>query len=189
MAFQLPPVVIIGQPTERHSDTEKMIPELLKLGDGIFQWTQSDENISRKKIAVLISSDLSHFHSTDPTSPYPFSEYAKVFDEYISEWAAIDISSSTAPESYEKLLTLAGALVNRIGTCGYTGLVTLYGILKKACENGSAFRAKLFYYSAPTYFGMMVNNFIPFNEVTGRVQWVQWVQWGVNYAGRYGWKL
>lgn len=160
VAFQLPPVVLIGQPKKRYLDTEKMIPELLKLGESIFQWTESDVNISRKKIAVLISSDLSHFHSADPTSPYHYSEYAKVFDEYISEWAAIDISSSAEPKSYEKLVTLAGALVNRIGTCGYTGLVTLHGILRKACENGAAFRANVFYYSAPTYYGMMVNNFI-----------------------------
>lgn len=141
-----------------------MIPDLLKLGDDIFHWTESDETLSQKKIAVVISSDLSHYHSADPTSPYPYSEFASVFDEYITEWAAIDISSLTESESYERLVTKAGALVNRIGSCGYTGLVTLHGILRKCCTlRGSAFRAKVFYYSAPTYFGMMANNFIPVN--------------------------
>lgn len=152
-------MVYIGQP--RHAQAMKMIPELLKLGENIFQWIESNESFSRKRIAIVISSDLSHYHSEDPTSPYPFSPFASVFDSYISEWASIDIDSSTEPKSYEKLVTMAGGLVNKVGSCGYTGLVTLYGILKKSCENGLTYRAKMSYYSAPTYYGMMVNNFIP----------------------------
>lgn len=165
MSFQLPPIVFIGQPAKRYTDTEKLIPELLNFGANIFRWTESNENIAQKKIAIVISSDLSHYHSADPTSPYPYNEFASVFDSYISEWAVIDIDSSTEQESYKKLVTMAGALVNEIGTCGYTGLVTLHGLLKKACENGSTYRAKMFYYSAPTYYGMMVNNFIPSNKM------------------------
>jgi len=158
--YQLPPVILLGHPSRRNADTEIMIPELMKLGENIFDWTESDDNVSQKKIAVVISSDLSHYHSADPTSPYPYSEFASVFDGFISEWAGMGMNSSTEKESHEKLVSGAGALVNRIGTCGYTGLVTVHGLLKKAVQKGFEFPATMIYYAAPTYYGMMVNNFI-----------------------------
>lgn len=165
MGFKLPPVIFIGQPFPRNKDTEKRVPELLKLGEDIFDWIQVSGNVSQKKIAVVISSDLSHYHSADPTSPYPYSEFASVFDEYVKEWAVVGINSSTKSKSYEKLVTMAGRLVNRIGSCGYTGLVMLYGILAHAVNVNYKFDARLIYYSVPTYYGMMVNNFIPSKEM------------------------
>lgn len=158
--YQLPPVIQLGHPSRRYADTEIMIPELMKLGENIFEWTESNESLSNKNIAVVISSDLSHYHSADPTSPYPYSEFASVFDGFVCEWAGIGMNSSTEKESYGKLVSSAGALVDRIGTCGYTGLVTVHGLLKKAVQKGLQYPATMIYYAAPTYFGMMVNNFI-----------------------------
>lgn len=158
-SFQLPPVILVGLP-KRIREPEKMIPELLKLGEDIFEWLESDEIVSSKKVAVVISSDLSHYHSTDPSSPYPYSSLASVFDGYIGEWAAIDFDLVNKSESYDKLVSKGGSVANQVGTCGYTGLVILHGILSKSCESGGTHRAKLLYYSAPTYYGMMVNNFI-----------------------------
>ncbi|KAJ6636478.1 Protein TTE1956 [Pseudolycoriella hygida] len=156
--FQLPPVIYIGQPSKRSQ--EGMIPELLKLGKNIYQWTESNENVASKNIVVVISSDLSHYHSDDPTSPYAFNEVATVFDEYIKQWAEIDMNSSNNQTSYDKLITKAGGCVDPAGSCGYTGLVTLHGILDEAVHRGSNFKAEVLDYSAPTYYGMMVNNFI-----------------------------
>lgn len=59
---------------------------------------------------------------------------------------------------------MAGDLKNGVGTCGYTGLLTLHGLLNEAVRKGSKYQAKLIYYSAPTYYGMMVNNFILQNQ-------------------------
>lgn len=137
-----------------------MIPELLTLGKNIHQWTESNENVASKKIAVMISSDLSHCHSADPTSPYPFSEFATVFDECIKNWAETDMNLTNNQTSYDKLITDAGGYVDRILSCGYTGLVTLHGLLSEAVCRGSNFKSELLDYSAPTYYGMMVNNFI-----------------------------
>lgn len=160
VGFQLPPVIFIGQPSKRIEGTQRMIPELLKLGENIFQWIQTNENVALKRIAMVISSDLSHYHSADPTSPYPHSEFATVFDGFIEEWANIERNSKRELESYEKVVTRAGGLVDRIGSCGYTGLVTLHGFLNKAVQAGLQFQARLVYYSVPTYYGMMVNNFV-----------------------------
>lgn len=158
--FHLPPVICIGQPQRISLDTEKMIPELLTLGKSIYQWTELNENVAQKKIVVVISSDLSHYHSADPTSPYQFSEFAAEFDEYIKEWAQMDINSTTETESFDRLITKAGALANRVATCGYTGLVTLHGLLNEAVKRGFKYQSKFIYYSVPTYYGMMVNRFI-----------------------------
>lgn len=163
VGFQLPPVIFIGQPLKRRSGTQKMIPELLKLGKDIYQWTESNETIASKNIVILISSDLSHYHSADPTSPYQFSEYATVFDDYVKEWAGTDMNLPNNEIGFDKLITKAGGYVDVIGSCGYAGLVSLHGVLNEAVQNGSNFKAQILDYSAPTYYGMMVNNFIRSN--------------------------
>jgi len=163
MGVSVPQAVILGQPMKRLDDTEGMTPELLKLGKDT--WNFINKEMNDKRVAVVISCDLSHAHSADPTSPYPFDKDAVPFDNFVTTWAKINIDSSQVPpdsESNQALLSNGGSLVNHILSCGYTGLVLLQGILTSAAADPDQplqFTANLMDYSWPTYFGMMVCNF------------------------------
>jgi hypothetical protein len=106
-------------PMKRYIDSKGMIPELLKLGSDL--WHCIKEDLFDKRVAVVTSCDLSHCHSKDPTSPYPYHEDASTFDNFCVEWSKIDIDTTQAnpgSESNQKLLKNAGDVVNPILSCG-----------------------------------------------------------------------
>ncbi len=131
-------------------------------------WTFLKSNLRERKVAVVISCDLSHYHSTDPTSPYPFDPDAQPFDDLCHFWAKFDIDKDAAAEgsvSNETLIKKAGALTDHIGSCGYTGLAVLQGILTSAAGDldqtaAQEFTAHFLDYSWPTYYGMLVAHFL-----------------------------
>jgi AmmeMemoRadiSam system protein B len=160
--FVLPPVIYIGIPPHPDAGDESLIPELVKLGHNI---SSLIAELNSRRIAIVVSSDLSHYHSNASTSPYPWDPSAVPFDNYISDWAKLNYTTGTEPEAAEIIRKKAGELVNSVGTCGYRGLVMLHGMLQKAVEEGSSFHSHFLEYSAPTYFGMMVNYWLPIPTV------------------------
>uniref|UniRef100_A0A2C9M3Y6 Extradiol ring-cleavage dioxygenase class III enzyme subunit B domain-containing protein n=1 Tax=Biomphalaria glabrata TaxID=6526 RepID=A0A2C9M3Y6_BIOGL len=107
--------VILSYPSCRYSKAVEMIPELLALGS-----LYSILEKSKKKIIVVISGDLAHAH--DPTGPYGYSETFEPFDKACGLWA-----STLQPDA---LLVTAASLVGQALSCGYTGFLTLQGILQ-----------------------------------------------------------
>lgn len=148
--------------------TQSKIPDLIKIGQDIWKFLKSP-SIRERRVAVVISCDLSHYHSTDPTSPYPFNPDAQRFDDLCHTWSKLNIDKEAAAEgslSNDTLLRKAGALTDHIGSCGYTGLTILQGILTSAAGDPDPSLAQEFIsyflqYSWPTYYGMLVAHFLP----------------------------
>jgi len=153
--FQLPPVIYIGQPPKNN------VTELLSLGSSIVNVAMRE--LSTRRIAVVISGDLSHRHSSDPQAPYPYDPSSALFDEAIKEWGMIDRSSSTEAESDKLLLEKASAVSDSAGSCGYTGIIMLHGMLRELVKCGYEFNNKFYKYAAPTYFGMIVTSWVQNN--------------------------
>ena len=121
------------------------------------------KELSAKRVCVAISCDLSHYHSTDPTSPYArdFNSDAQPFDDLIVEWAKTDIDSTHLARSNDVLISKAGPLTDHIGSCGYTRLTVLQAILSSGVkESDTSFKANLLSYCVPTYYGMIVSHFL-----------------------------
>ncbi|OXA59983.1 uncharacterized protein LOC110843953 [Folsomia candida] len=161
-----PKSVIIGMPTSYARVPEK-IPDLVKIGRDI--WTFLKSELQEKRVAVVVSCDLSHYHSTDPTSPYPFDPDAQPFDDLCVLWSRLDIDRDSAAEggkSSDTLLKKAGSITDHIGSCGYTGLALLQGILASCATDpdqtiAQEFVSNFIEYSWPTYYGMLVAHFVP----------------------------
>jgi len=161
----VPKTIIFGQPRIRATGSEQLIPELLRLGANLSKFVKSGLQ-EPKRVAIVISSDLSHYHSKDPTSPYKYSENATVFDQYVTNWAKLDYESSgkNLVEMEENLLENAGDLADSIGSCGFTGLVFLHGFMKNYLKSvgdpNFIFKSHVYHYSAPTYYGMLTSSWI-----------------------------
>ncbi|XP_060607670.1 protein CA_C1420-like [Ruditapes philippinarum] len=135
-------IVILSQPTRRYSDSVKMIPELLQLGDDFFKLLEE----SPQRIAVIISADLAHTHKAD--GPYGYSNTSQPFDNAIGNWART--------LNYNFLVE-AGTLVDRALSCGYTGLVMLHGMLAHA--GVTSWKSQVYANLHPSYYGMMAASF------------------------------
>lgn len=146
---------------------QEKIPDLVKIGRDI--WTFLKSELQEKRVAVVVSCDLSHYHSTDPTSPYPFDPDAQPFDDLCVLWSRLDIDRDSAAEggkSSDTLLKKAGSITDHIGSCGYTGLALLQGILASCATDpdqtiAQEFVSNFIEYSWPTYYGMLVAHFVP----------------------------
>ncbi|XP_035703578.1 protein TTE1956-like [Folsomia candida] len=154
VGIPLPSVIYMGQPPI------KRITELIKLGKDLASYVLS--SMTQKRVVVLISADLSHYHANDPKAPYPFNPNSVVFDGFIKEWGQIDRSPEMEAKSAEVLLTNAEAVSDSAGSCGYTGLVMLHSIMGSVVDAGMmTLKVKFYEYFAPTYFGMMITSWIP----------------------------
>jgi len=163
-----PKAIIFGQARKRTGCWEaakEEIPTLLQLGANMAAFLRAEPYLKGKRVAIVISSDLSHYHSKDPTSPFSaaYSENSVVFDQYIQNWASIDYSNDPATwdKMEENLLTNGCELVNSIASCGYTGLVFLHGFMKDILITGNgnlSYRANIYHYSVPTYYGMLCSS-------------------------------
>lgn len=133
---------------------------------------------------LLISGDQSHTHpwssqlpsiyQPDPSCftifPQTGNEYAKLFDEIICKW--IQGSSSLYQLDEKLLVNEAGKIEKDARICGYTGSLTLQGVLENnwiqncvtdlSCAMDSIAQWLLtdFTYDVPTYYGMMAALFV-----------------------------
>ncbi|XP_013410489.1 uncharacterized protein LOC106173796 [Lingula anatina] len=139
-------IVVISQPSKRYTESVKMIPELLMLGQKLYQEL---EELADKKVVVIISADLAHTHSEE--GPYGYSNASEPFDKACGTWA-----STLQPEA---LLKTAANYVDEAKSCGYTGLVMLQGMLQAAGLDSWTHRLLVNYH--PSYYGMMVAEFLP----------------------------
>ncbi|ODN01829.1 hypothetical protein Ocin01_04844 [Orchesella cincta] len=153
--FPVPSAVYIG-PSKNVS-----IDNLRNIGRDITKTVLHREEFANRKIAVVISGDLSHYHSNDPSSPYPYSPFAEVFDKYVVNWAKMDRNAETENSSAYEILEKAGSLSGRAGTCGYTGLVMLHGMMEELVLREWNFTSHFYTYQTPTYYGMTVASWLP----------------------------
>lgn len=137
------PIVILSQPSRRYNNSVSMIPELLSLGGSLANYLEQSS-----KIVVVISADLAHKHLA--SGPYGYSNESDVFDKACGEWVA-ELSTIA-------LLETAASVVDEVYSCGYTGLVTLHGILAHVGLN--EWKPQLLANHHPSYYGMMVASFI-----------------------------
>ncbi|XP_002736211.1 protein TTE1956-like [Saccoglossus kowalevskii] len=138
-------VVILSHPSRRYNHSDEMIPELLSLGSFLYQTL----NRIDQTVAVVISADLAHTH--DKNGPYGYSPDAEPFDKACGRWA------TTLNEG--DILDIAAKYVNNALSCGYTGLVMLHGLLRSA--DLSTWQPHLYANYHPSYYGMMVAEFMP----------------------------
>ncbi|XP_077988566.1 protein TTE1956-like [Glandiceps talaboti] len=138
-------VVILSQPTRRYNDSMEMIPELLRVGGTLYKMLHS----SPKRVAVVISADLAHTHDKD--GPYGYSPTAEPFDQACGKWAS-ELDEGA-------LLDVASILVDYALSCGYTGLVMLHGLLR--ASDLSLWKPHVYANLHPSYYGMMVAEFLP----------------------------
>ncbi|BFZ00578.1 hypothetical protein BsWGS_03620 [Bradybaena similaris] len=136
-------VVILSHPSPRYTHHARMVPELLSLGSSLYSILET----SPKRVVVIISCDLAHTHSA--SGPYGYSNASEPFDEACGKWA------TTLQADY--LLTTATSLVDRARSCGYTGLVTLHGLLEAG--GITSWNASLRVNLHPSYYGMIVASF------------------------------
>ncbi|CAG5114861.1 unnamed protein product [Candidula unifasciata] len=136
-------VVILSHPSRRYSEDVEMIPELLKLGSSLYSILET----SSKRVVIVISADLAHTHSA--SGPYGYSNASEPFDEACGKWA-----TSLQPDY---LLTTAASLVDQALSCGYTGLVTLHGLMEAG--DIATWTPSLRVNHHPSYYGMMVASF------------------------------
>lgn len=137
-------LVVLGQPTRRQTDEVAMVPELLALGAALFTHFDALE----ASVLVVVSGDLAHTHLA--SGPYGYSAAAAPFDDALGAWAR---SLAAAP-----LLDDATALADDAKSCGYTGAVMLHGLLN---ASAATYASRLFAEAAPTYYGMMIADFLP----------------------------
>lgn len=134
--------IILSHPLRRYSDSPSMVPELLELGKSIRDWADTRP----ERIALLISSDLSHTHRAD--GPYGYSNASAPFDDAVGKWAKDPVTNEAS------LLVEAASLQNEAKACGFTGLVMLHGAIKDL-----NFQSHLLANFNATYYGMMVSTF------------------------------
>ncbi len=155
---ELPAAIYIGTPSQIH-----LTSKLTSFGRGITKTVIKRREFANKRIAVVVSGDLSHYHSNDPAAPYQYSSVAEIFDRHIVDWAQLDRKEATESESNDYLLVKAGNLESQAGHCGYPGFLMLHGMIQEAVHQGLDYKYKAHFYAydVPTYFGMMVTGWTP----------------------------
>lgn len=137
-------VIILSQPSRRYTDSVQMIPELTRLGAGLFDILQSRTD----RVVMIISADLAHTHLK--SGPYGFSTTAVPFDNACGKWVTTQDSETLSVE--------AASYVDKALSCGFTGLVMLDGLLKASPK---CWESRLLANYHPSYYGMMLASFKP----------------------------
>jgi aromatic ring-opening dioxygenase LigB subunit len=138
--------IIWSHPLRRYTQASEMVTELVQLGGFLFEWAES----TPLRIAMLISSDLSHTHEAN--GPYGHSNASEPFDHAVGDWAANPCQRASS------LLETARSLQDNAKSCGFTGLVLLHGALCHK-ERSNDFDATVIANRNATYYGMMVATF------------------------------
>ena len=121
-----------------------MIPELLQLGESLANHLET----MAQRVVIVISADLAHKHLS--SGPFGYSNQSDSFDTACGVWA--ETLSASA------LLETAAAVVDEVYSCGYTGLVTVHGVLSQI--GLTEWTPRLLANRHPSYYGMMVASFI-----------------------------
>ena len=136
--------ILISHPSRRYDESKTMVPELLELGNSLFDHF---DNI-QEKVVFIGSSDLAHTHLA--SGPYGYSEAAKPFDKACGKWA------SNPETQASSLLIDAANLVDDALSCGFPSLVCLHGIIE---NDFGRWNPTLYANEHPTYYGMMVSTY------------------------------
>jgi aromatic ring-opening dioxygenase LigB subunit len=100
---------------------------------------------SGKRVALVASCD--HGHAHDPNGPYGYAPESKMFDDRVVELVRRN--------ALGELLTFEPGFVADAKADSFWQMLMLHGAI------GSAWRAELLSYEAPTYFGMLCAAFTP----------------------------
>lgn len=136
-----PSYILLSQPTRRHEEPVKMIPETLELGRTLKTFFDALD----KKVIVIISADLAHTHSQN--GPYQYSQHAEPFDELIHEWASTLDKNTLIGKASKKLQEAL--------CCGYIGFVMLQGLLED-----TNVQPEVLMRANPTYYGMLIAEYV-----------------------------
>lgn len=148
----LPPVIYIGMPPSKKLD------HIIKLGVDIV--TYAGAEMTGKRISVLVSGDLSHYHSTDPRAPYPYNEHAVIFDALIKEWGQLDLTPKTLEKSKD-IMKQADDVSDNAGSCGFNSFLFMHSLMSELImEYDAKYRAHFYEYAVPTYFGMTITSWV-----------------------------
>lgn len=131
-------VIVISIPRRRYAGVEIMQEELFTFGRSLYQLLQG----LKETYSIVISGDLAHTHLKG--GPYGFSPTAVDFDEKVMVWVK-------EPRNIDELLELNKTALS----CGMAGICILQGIFDE-----KKFILQNSHYSCPTYFGMIVANWI-----------------------------
>lgn len=142
-------VVILSVPSRRYTEDVAMIPEMMQLGHAM--WSIIDE--MDEKVVFVVSGDLCH--RFDSNGPFGYSNASEPFDEACGKWVI--------EQNGDYLLEDAAGLVDKCYSCGYTGFVMLEGILESGRRSDVSWSSDLLANFHPSYYGMMVAQFIPEN--------------------------
>jgi aromatic ring-opening dioxygenase LigB subunit len=138
--------MVWSHPLRRYTQASEMVSELVRLGGLLFEWAEA----TPVRIAMLISSDLSHTHQAN--GPYGYSNESEPFDRAVGEWAANPCQRASS------LLETARSLQDNAKSCGFTGLVLLHGALCHK-DRSNDFDATVIANRNATYYGMMAATF------------------------------
>jgi aromatic ring-opening dioxygenase LigB subunit len=160
----LPPVSVLSFPTARARPFE-YAEKAIRFGEVLAQFVVESEEV----ITLVFSCDLSHVHCSpentlplyctpDPTlSPNP--SIASEFDGLIQQWITTLFENQDTSNA-AVILEKAKLLATEAKTCGWSGFCSIQGIFqtleKIESFNKYNYFGKLLFYSAPTYYGMMV---------------------------------
>ncbi|RWS23105.1 hypothetical protein B4U80_13436 [Leptotrombidium deliense] len=156
----LPKAVIISLPFNMRDAMSANVPAAIKLGNDIYDLLNNAHFLKSKKVAFVISVDLSHNHSKCKTSRYPYLPACEEYDSHPLNWAKLDVNATNFEQSDNELLVKAAALVDNLDSCGYIGLVILQGVFKRIVDSGGELVAHFVEYAVPTYFGMLCSYFL-----------------------------
>jgi len=151
-AAEQPEYIFFSMPRKRLNNTKEveMIPELFQIGKNLKDFFAE----MQERVVVVISADLAHTHAhsvKDHPTPFGLNENAEVMDSTLEKWArTLDVD----------LLHEEAAKYVSTYVCGFTGFVTLSGIISAA-----TWTPRVLARAHPTYYGMMVATFHPKSPV------------------------
>lgn len=145
-----PEFIFFSMPRKRLTKEVDMIPELFQIGKSLKDFFAE----MKERVVVVISADLAHTHNHSvqgqPT-PFGLNDNAEVMDSTLEKWAkTLDTS----------LLHVEAAKYVDTYVCGFTGFVTLSGIITNA-----TFTPQFLAREHPTYYGMMVVSYFPIEPI------------------------
>ncbi len=139
------PLIILSLPFRRYEHPELMRSEMKQFGTLLGKFCQAENS----DFWIIISGDLAHTHQKE--SIYGYSSTSEEFDKLVKGWLSSRLSDTKSSES---ILDKADQIVNQALSCGYLGIYMLDGLLNESYTLDELF------YASPTYFGMIVANFV-----------------------------
>lgn len=133
--------------------TKNIVPNLIPIGYSFLDYQthlefgrmiKEEISISKKRIAVIASGDLSH--CLIPEAPGGYSPRAKIFDKMLVDFLK--------KKNIKGILEMDNELIEEAGECGLRSFLILLGILEEI-----KVKPELYSYEAPFGVGYLVMNF------------------------------